>query len=660
MSAVLFQPPWFTPVNASGRPYPGARLHLYRAGTTTPVTVYADSSKSATLSNPVVADSAGRFDKVYLDPTVSYNYKAVMTTSLGVQLAEADNIPANPLTADMVGQAIYPRTDGEISAGVTPTNYAYPPGDVRRYGAVGDGTTDDTTAINSAISALPSTGGTVRFSGGTYLTDGGHVLNVTGHEAAGDGIDATRIKLKSGTTATAAFILGNKSTAVVTKHVGLRGMRIQCNDQDKSGFEMYGCRDGSFVDNVYISEFTGNAVRLNMAGNGTGSATGKMNQGVVLRQVIAESSLNVTASDGVFDIDGTFETTLDTCAFKGASAATNTATAFSIGQESECRNVVLKNTAIAHVNNGSTSYGIRYGQWARECRDEFTTFEDIKGSATYFHGSATSGNNLPFQCYTLFPRLYQVSTAGLLDPAFLFGDANSCHAGPISSYQTAKGWVQFAPPVAFQTKNSAEVWAGGVAPASLSATNVLFDAATPASNHVYGTSASDTSTRRFLLTQSGVAVDHFTNGGSLAYGSTYDTYAMGGSIGVRWQDSGTTLVELEKGAGLRINSTGSLITVADSPAQITADQNNYSLGAGGFHRLSSDASRTITGLAGGANGRRVTLANVGVQNIVLANQNTGSEAANRVITGTGSDLVLAADAIAELIYDSTTQRWRVI
>lgn len=167
MSAVLFQPPWFTPVNASGRPYPGAKLYLYRAGTTTPVTVYADSAQSATLSNPVIANSAGQFEPVYLDPTVSYNYKAVLTTSAGVQLRSADDIPANPLTAAMVGYVIHPRTSGEASAGVTPTDYAYPPGDDRRYGATYTDAQRAAFAGNgwaraSADSMLLATGGNLR------------------------------------------------------------------------------------------------------------------------------------------------------------------------------------------------------------------------------------------------------------------------------------------------------------------------------------------------------------------------------------------------------------------------------------------------------------------------------------------------------------------
>jgi hypothetical protein len=44
----------------------------------------------------------------------------------------------------------FTQTAAEIAAGVTPVNYAYAPGDVRRYGATGNGTTDDSTALVNA------------------------------------------------------------------------------------------------------------------------------------------------------------------------------------------------------------------------------------------------------------------------------------------------------------------------------------------------------------------------------------------------------------------------------------------------------------------------------------------------------------------------------
>lgn len=52
-------------------------------------------------------------------------------------------------TAESISEVLNARTAAEIAASVTPTNYAYPAGDVRRYGAALDGTTDDTTALTN-------------------------------------------------------------------------------------------------------------------------------------------------------------------------------------------------------------------------------------------------------------------------------------------------------------------------------------------------------------------------------------------------------------------------------------------------------------------------------------------------------------------------------
>jgi len=61
------------------------------------------------------------------------------------------------------------RTDAEKAASVTPVNYAYPPGDVRRYGAVGDDSTDCTAAIQAAINQYGEDGGAeILFPEGIY------------------------------------------------------------------------------------------------------------------------------------------------------------------------------------------------------------------------------------------------------------------------------------------------------------------------------------------------------------------------------------------------------------------------------------------------------------------------------------------------------------
>jgi hypothetical protein len=65
---------------------------------------------------------------------------------------------------------------------------------VRDYGAVGDGTTNDTAAINAACAALNAAGGgTLYFPAGTYSTTGGHY--VSAGEVIGQGRTVSRLKV---------------------------------------------------------------------------------------------------------------------------------------------------------------------------------------------------------------------------------------------------------------------------------------------------------------------------------------------------------------------------------------------------------------------------------------------------------------------------------
>ncbi|WP_198136984.1 DUF1566 domain-containing protein [Nitrobacter hamburgensis] len=113
--------------------------------------------------------------------------------------------------------------------------------------------------------------------------------------------------------------------------------------------------------------------------------------------------------------------------------------------------------------------------------------------------------------------------------------------------------------------------------------------------------------------------------------------------------------------GTTLDVGGSFALSGDiSPAQIAADQNDYDPAEYDIKtsvlRLTSDASHSITGIVDGADGRVLTLLNVGSNPIVLSNQNASSAAANRFAIG--ADFTIGADQSVSLIYDDTSQRWR--
>lgn len=108
--------------------------------------------------------------------------------------------------------------------------------------------------------------------------------------------------------------------------------------------------------------------------------------------------------------------------------------------------------------------------------------------------------------------------------------------------------------------------------------------------------------------------------------------------------------------------TANIALTADiSPAQITVDQNDYDptgLATASTLRLSSDASRNLTGLAGGADGRVVIIHNIGAFGLVLKDESASSAAANRFALN--ADVTLGADQAAIFQYDSTSSRWRAV
>lgn len=130
-----------------------------------------------------------------------------------------------------------------------------------------------------------------------------------------------------------------------------------------------------------------------------------------------------------------------------------------------------------------------------------------------------------------------------------------------------------------------------------------------------------------------------------------------GDVDFSYDDAGNTETNVVRKASENFSLPGDI-----SPSQITANQNDYNptgLSTASTLRLNSDASRNITGLQGGADGRIIVIHNVGSFAIVLKDDDgSTSTAGNRFALN--ADVTLSSDECAILQYDSSSSRWRII
>lgn len=99
VSGSLSPSPWLTILDGNGRPVSGAKLYTYLSGTSTPSTVYQDSSLATPHSFPAIADAAGRIT-VYL-PAQS-TLKFVVKTAGDVLIRETDPVTSVDLSASLI------------------------------------------------------------------------------------------------------------------------------------------------------------------------------------------------------------------------------------------------------------------------------------------------------------------------------------------------------------------------------------------------------------------------------------------------------------------------------------------------------------------------------------------------------------------------------
>lgn len=234
---MLFYLPKVAPVSG-GSSYASCKLYFYATGTSSDATVYTDSALTTPHAQPVQADSGGVFAPIYVSQTTAY--RVVLKTSAGSTVWDVDPFPALLDSAASIGAVLWARTAAEISASVTPSSYAYEPGDVRRYGAVGNGSTDDSTALQNALTCnrdvtIPhsfnckiTTG--LTFPASTRLRGGKITSTIDG---------AAALTLVSGCTVESLILVGPASAAY---------------DDDEDGIYFAGASAASYVEAITIKD----------------------------------------------------------------------------------------------------------------------------------------------------------------------------------------------------------------------------------------------------------------------------------------------------------------------------------------------------------------------------------------------------------------------
>jgi parallel beta-helix repeat protein len=193
--AILSPVPKLQFFDANGVPLSGGKLYSYAAGTTTPLATYTSASGLVANTNPIILDSRGEAS-VWLGDT---SYKLKLTSATDVEIWTVDNIDVisalTTLAASNGSSLVGYVQTGTGAVATTVQARLRQSLSVKDFGATGDGSTDDTTAIQNALNA--GTGRSVYFPAGTYRISTTLVVK-TKTTLIGEGMNKSIIKLTSG------------------------------------------------------------------------------------------------------------------------------------------------------------------------------------------------------------------------------------------------------------------------------------------------------------------------------------------------------------------------------------------------------------------------------------------------------------------------------
>jgi hypothetical protein len=268
-------PPKLQFFDANGNPLAGGKLYSYAAGTTTPLATYTDYGGGTANSNPVILDSRGEANVWF----GTGQYKLKLTDADDVEIYTVDNLNGpDAATLAVLAASSGSSLIGYINSGSGATARTVQARlrdmiSVKDFGAVGDGTTNDVTAIQAAITAAaarPSSGSiaglggisgaTVYFPSGVYRINSGITIP-DGVKLLGSGERATVINYYGSGSAVA-----NPTPGTRIGKIGIMEMTIANKGSGTIGLDLNSVSYSEFTS-LWIDSFT-TAVKISSPTSG--------------------------------------------------------------------------------------------------------------------------------------------------------------------------------------------------------------------------------------------------------------------------------------------------------------------------------------------------------------------------------------------------------
>lgn len=295
--------PWFPEQfqTATGAAAAGYKICSYQAGTSNVLATYTDATGATANSNPVILDSTG-YASIWLG---SAAYKLVIMT---------------PGTDNTCSTGSVVRTVDQVTVNVPRWISA------QAYGAKCDGSSDDTTAIGTAITAA--------IAGGQPLIIQGASACVTGAQTI-----SSAIQIKGPGTLKRKTGVSSPILSVSASGVQLDGVTIDCNSQGTSGGA---CIAFSSVADILVA----NSTVKNTAGGEWGiKCTGCTNS------EIRGNILTATKGSGIAILDGSVHdrvvsNTVDNTTATNGAIAGSPIVAQNIGSGGNIDDIIISHNTI--------------------------------------------------------------------------------------------------------------------------------------------------------------------------------------------------------------------------------------------------------------------------------------------------------------------------